>query len=108
MKFAGLVAAVTLILTAPAMAEDLDFKLINTSSSGVVGVFVSHTGTSQWEENLIDGGVLPSGNQIDVVIADGRDVCDYDIKVSFQDGTSLEDYNLDLCQLGAYTVHDAD
>lgn len=102
----ALVAGI-LFAASPALAEDLTFTLTNSSSSGVDGFYVSRTATNSWEENLIDGGVLPSGNEIEVEIADGRSVCTYDIKATFEDGTKLEDYKVNLCELGAYTVKDA-
>ncbi len=101
-------AAGILFAASPALAENLTFTLTNSSSSAVTGFYVSRTSTKSWEENLIDGSVLPSGKEIDVEIADGRSVCEYDVKATFEDGTKLEDYNINLCELGAYTVEDAD
>lgn len=104
---AGIVLASLLLAGAPAQAEDLDFKLINISSSSVVGVYLSHSGTQDWEANLVpDGSVLPPGNEVDVTIADGRSTCSYDIRIEFQDGTELEEYEIDACELGSYTIED--
>jgi len=108
MRTAYAACAAALLIASPAVAEDLTFKLVNASSSGVDGFYVSHTGTKSWEENLLEGGVLPSGNEIDIVIADGRSVCEYDIKATFEDDSEIEDYDIDLCELGEYSVQDAD
>ena len=86
-----------------ALAEDLEFTLINGSDAAVTAFHVSHAGTSSWEENLIEGGFLPVGNEIDILIADGRSTCVYDIRTEFADGQTFEDYGLDLCQMGSYT-----
>lgn len=98
----ALALAVTTI--GAALAEDLDFTLINSSNSDVVAFHVSHAGTGSWEENLIAGGFLPSGNELGIQIADGRSTCVYDILTEFADGQRLEDYGLDLCELGSYTL----
>ena len=95
-----------LMLGGLVQAQDLNFKLINRTDDAVVGFYVSHTGTSEWEENLIpEGSYLAGGYEVDVIIADGLATCDYDILVEFDNGEELEDYNLDLCELGSYTVH---
>ena len=107
MKLFLAAAAFVVASAMPAMAEDLAFTLTNQSSSGVIGFYVSHTGTNAWEENLIEGGVLPAGNEIEIEISDGRDVCEYDIKAEFEDGSSHEDYDLNLCDTGSYTFSDA-
>lgn len=99
-------AVCSVLITSAAMAEDLSFNLINQSSSSVVEFYVSHTGTNDWEENLLSGGYLPSGNEIDVMITDGRTTCMYDVKASFEDGSDLEEYDLNLCELGSYTFQD--
>ena len=102
------ISAVLGLLATPAMAEDLSFMLTNKSSSSVTGFYVSHTGTASWEENLLEGAYLPSGNEITVNITDGRDVCEYDIKGDFEDGSKFEDRNLNLCEMGSYTFTDAE
>ena len=50
----------------------------------------------------MEGDVLPSPGEVTVTIADGRENCEYDIRTEFADGEFFEDYNLDLCDLGAY------
>jgi hypothetical protein len=100
---AALTAAVVLFGVGAAQAEDLEFVLINKSDSNVVGFYVSHTGTKDWEENLIEGSYLPSGNELTVTIQDGRTACEYDVRTEFEDGSTSEDYDLNLCELGSYT-----
>ena len=96
-------AAAALMTAGVAHAEDLEFKLTNKTGSPLVGFYVSHAGTNQWEENLLDGAMLDSGYEVGVQIADGREVCEYDIRGEFDDGDVLEDMGLDLCGTGEYT-----
>ena len=105
MRLLGAAAVAAAVLFAPqAQAEDLEFMLINETDVAVVGLNISHAGTDQWEEDLMAGGYLPGGNEVPVIIADGLEVCVYDIRVSFDDGDAVEDYGVDLCELGSYTV----
>ncbi|WP_243403597.1 hypothetical protein [Shimia abyssi] len=55
---------------------------------------------------MISGGYLAPGYEITVVIADGLTTCVYDILGEFSDDTRLEDYGLDLCEMGSYTFSD--
>lgn len=98
--FAALATAST------AMAEDLEFFLINDSSADLIGFNVSPASSDAWEENLLDGGYLAPGYEIGVLIADGLETCVYDIRGQFSDGAEFEDYGLDLCDLGSYTFSD--
>ena len=102
----GIIAIVALLGSAAAVhAEDLQFKLINNTDIAVTGFYVSHSGTREWEDNLIpEDYILAGGYEVDVIIADGRDTCEYDLSVEFEDGDEVEEYELDLCELGSYTV----
>ena len=102
-RIIALALALSVSIGGAALAEDLEFTLINGSNADVTAFHVSHAGTSSWEENLIAGGFLPVGNEIDILIADGRSTCIYDVRTEFADGQSYEDYGLDLCQMGSYT-----
>lgn len=100
----AVVGALGVFASAPAWAEDLYFTLRNSTGVAIDGLYVSHTGTSSWEENLLAGSYLDSGYEIEVEIADGRTVCEYDILTTFVDGDEVDDYNVDLCSLGVYTL----
>lgn len=108
MKLFGAVFAVIAVVfaVAPVHAEDLAFMLINKTRANVVGFFVSHTGTSDWGENLLDGGYLASGYGVRVTIADGRRTCGYDILSEFDDGEEIEDYDVDLCELEEFFLEE--
>ncbi|KIC08275.1 hypothetical protein RA19_20070 [Leisingera sp. ANG-M1] len=99
-------AAALLAFQAPAFAEDLQFLLVNESSADLVEFNVSPASSDSWEENLLEGGYLAPGYEIDVEIADGATTCVYDIRGGFSDGSEAEDFGLDLCDLGEYTFTD--
>lgn len=99
---AAAAAALTLSV-AQAAAEDLDFSLVNDTDTPITGFFVSPASSNDWENNLMTGGILDAGYETDVYIADGLSTCVYDIRAVFSDGEALEDYGLNLCELGSYT-----
>lgn len=100
----ALVAAALMLSAAPAVAEDLDFPLTNGTSTAMTGFYVSPASTDSWEENLLEGTSLASGETVSVMIMDGRTTCIYDIMAEFSDGGESTDHDIDLCELGAYEV----
>lgn len=105
-KFLAVLGLATTVSTA-AVAEDLYFLLINQSSSDIVEFHVSPPSESRWTDNLIpEGYVLPSGNEVEIAIEDGLDSCFYDIRAVFADGSTVEEYESDLCDLGQWTFTD--
>ncbi|MTI03665.1 MULTISPECIES: hypothetical protein [Alphaproteobacteria] len=107
MKFRLVAPLIAVALSATAaVAEDLEFLLINESSADLVEFNVSSASSDDWESNLLQGGYLAPDYEIGVLIADGLETCVYDIRGVFADGYTVEDYSLDLCDLGAYTFSD--
>ncbi|NDW04715.1 hypothetical protein [Jiella pacifica] len=101
-----IVVAVPLALAAlPASAEDLSFSLINKTSSAVTEFYTSPVETDDWEENMVSEAIAP-GEQATANIADGRSVCEYDVRAVFEDGDTVEEKNINLCELGSYTLHE--
>jgi len=97
-------AAVLAVATAsPALAQDLQFTLINDSGVDIVAFHVSHSNSQYWEQDLLGSSILADGHQVDVVISDGLRTCIYDIRTEFADGDAHEDFGVDLCALGSYT-----
>lgn len=98
--------ALALGATTSALAEDLDFTLENQSSRNLMVFQTSPSGVDSWEEDVLGSYMLPSGNYINVTIADGRDHCVYDMRFIMEDEAVLEHYEVDLCELGTYTLYD--
>lgn len=100
-------ATTALLLAVPASAEDLEFMLVNASSADIVEFQVSDPADDYWSDNLMPAGyVLASGYEVGVLIADGEDYCEYDIKAVFDDGEEYVEYGADLCDLGEWTFTD--
>jgi hypothetical protein len=98
-------ALLALVVATPAMAEDLVFTLINDSSVGIVEMYVSPVGEQLWGENILMVDVVPSGTQGDITIADGLDVCDYDLRFVADNGVTAEKTQ-NLCDMATFTVTD--
>lgn len=70
-------------------AEAATLKVTNNSASEIHAIYISGSGTDDWEENIIDGYMLPSGNEVDIQVPNYRS---FDLRVEDEDG-NYEDYH---------------
>jgi hypothetical protein len=103
----GAIALALAVLCTPVLAEDLDFVLTNNSSFAVKSFFTSPADVDTWEEDVFGENYLPAGNYVTVTIGDGREQCTYDMKFIMEDDSEFIEKGVDLCELGEYTLSDA-
>jgi hypothetical protein len=95
------------VLATAAAAEDLRFTIINNSSHALREFYVSPGTQRTWGRDLMPRGYeLPAGNRVEVLISDGRDHCEYDIKAVWADGNEFTEMGANLCDLGEWTFTD--
>lgn len=110
MKLSILGGAAALLLVAlpgAAQAEDLTFTLTNSSSYALKYFYTSPADVENWEEDVFGEQYLPAGNYVSVTIEDGRETCVYDMKFVLEDDSEFVEQGVDLCELGEYTLSDA-
>ena len=101
----ALVAAVAVLSATPALCQDLVFTLVNESSQTIVEMYVSPVDEEEWGENILMVEGVEPGVSGEVTIADGLDVCDYDLRfVTDEGGEVTQEQN--LCDLATFTVSD--
>jgi len=108
-RFSAVAAPLLFVLglaSTPASAEDLVFTLHNNSSYDVVEFYASPYDVGSWEEDILGADILPSGDSVQITIADGREQCEYDLRYVFDDGDVMDDGGIDLCETGSYTLTD--
>lgn len=103
----GAAALLLAILPGVAVAEDLVFTLTNSSSWAVKSFYTSPADVESWEEDIFGENYLPAGNYVSVTIGDGREQCVYDMKFVLEDDSEFIESGVDLCELGEYTLSDA-
>lgn len=108
-RLLGTLVAVGLVAApAASLAQDLTFVLTNSSSYAVKSFFTSPADVENWEEDIFGDKYLPAGNQVNVTIADGRSQCTYDLKFVLENDSEFIESGIDLCDLGEYTLSDAE
>ena len=69
-------------------SQAANLKLTNSSASEIHAIYISDSGTDDWEENIIDGYLLPPGNEVDIQIPSYKS---FDLRVEDESG-NYEDY----------------
>ena len=104
---AAIVAGAVVSIT-PAHAEDLVFMLTNSTNSTLERFYTSPSGVDDWEDDVFGQDVLEPGQSVKITIADGRRVCNYDMRFEFTEDSDLDttEDTQDLCKMGSYTIHE--
>jgi hypothetical protein len=97
--------ALAALVATPALAEDLVFTLVNDSSHTIVEMNVSPVDEELWGENILTVDAVEPGMSGDVTIADGLDVCDYDLRFVTEDGNEASK-SQNLCEINTFTISD--
>jgi len=97
---------VSLISSSSAFADQRDFTFINNTSQPISHLYVSDSGTGDWEEDVLGKDVLGSGESTNISFKDKTSKCSYDIKTVFASGTPFERYAINLCETTTYTLSD--
>jgi hypothetical protein len=104
---AALTLAAGLTFAAPALAEDWDFILTNSTGKTVKTIEISASGAGSWAANKFDPELrkevsVKTGGKTTVHFDKGSG-CKYDIKGTFDDGTSAVWAAIDVCN-NSYVV----
>ncbi|WP_017656127.1 hypothetical protein [Fortiea contorta] len=101
----ALLSSSLLVAASPVvLADQRDFRVYNRTSSAIVNLYVAHSSTKTWEEDVLKNDVLASGESQKITFSGyGRNECYFDIKAKFEDGEVVEDYKINLCETNSYT-----
>lgn len=107
MRFTSFAAAAfaALAFAAPAVAEDLQFTLINNASQPLTNLYISLPESEEWGDDILGVDVLGVGETGVITIADGADVCAYDLQFVMENEAMIEG-TADLCETTEFTLTD--
>ncbi len=105
----SLVASVLLlptlvINTQKANAHPLDFTFHNSTSFPVYELYVSSSNVDNWEEDVLAEDILPGNQSTHINFSGDPGNCLFDIKAVFKDGSYMEDYGIDLCNISEVSL----
>ena len=103
----GLAALAFGAAATPAMAETVEFTLINNSSYSLHYFYTSPSNDTNWGYDLLgEDGTLEAGYEGVVTIGDGSTECLYDFKFVVDSGAELIVPEVNICELASYTLND--
>lgn len=78
-------AALPLMLAVPAMAQEKSVQIVNQSGFTIVSFYASTLGAADWQEDVLGGQAVGTGQSATVNFADSGD-CTYSFRAVFDDG----------------------
>ncbi|AWB34581.1 hypothetical protein [Orrella marina] len=97
--FTAAVVAATVLPMSVSFAADRRVEIVNHTGVTMSAFHASRASTSDWEENIIRGQSLRSGQSIIIDLDDGTGACKFDFKGTFTDGEEVVSENNDVCTL---------
>lgn len=94
-------AALALLVAHPALA-DRRVRIHNTTGYTLHSFTSTNSGSKKWGRDVLGSGVLPSGKYIVLNFDNAKGYCLFDFRATFADGTRLERYNVNVCQIADY------
>lgn len=91
--------------SAKSETDDLVFKLINNTSKTIVDFRVDPSSQQTWGDSILSESIPPRA-EVDVIIADNREDCTYDMYTKWSDDTEDMQLNIDMCKLGSWTYNE--
>ena len=81
-----------------------NFTIRNNTGQTINELYVSAVTTDDWEEDILGRDTLPNGETAQISFAREETQCNWDIRVVFENGQSLEERGVNLCQTGEIEV----
>ena len=102
-----IMAVAALLVATPALADEWDFVLINSTAKEIKLVELAPTGTQDWQKNKIEEGqksvALTPGKRGTIHLDKGA-TCKYDVKATFADQSSMVWTGINVCDNSYVTL----
>ncbi|WP_343520252.1 hypothetical protein [Sphingomonas sp.] len=98
-----------MLAAAPAFAEDWDFMLTNGSGKPIKTIELAPAGTTEFKPQTVDpetrrDPIIKVGAKTTVRFDKAEKQCRYDLKATFEDGTSLVWTSANICENSYVTL----
>lgn len=96
-------AAVTMTLALPALAQERSVQIVNQSGFTITNFYASTLGAADWQEDVLGGQAVGTGQSAMVNFADTGD-CTYSFRAVFDDGDEAVQ-DIDVCSVTSVTYN---
>lgn len=87
----------TTTTTTTVVAANKNVLISNNTGRTIWRFYGSPVTVNSWEEDILGSSVLPAGRSINIDFSDGREICNYDMRAEFQDGSAIVKNNINVC-----------
>lgn len=87
--------------TTSIIAADKNVLIQNNTGRTIYRFYGSPVNVNNWEEDILGANVLPSGSSVNVNFADGRTICNYDMRAEYTDGSAIVKRNINVCRVSS-------
>jgi hypothetical protein len=99
------VAGFALLATGAAYAAPQDFTLTNNTGYTIRSVYISPHDEDDWGSDVMGSDELDDDADVDIHFPSGRSqTCIWDLKVAYDDGTTAEWDNFNLCTISSIQI----
>ena len=99
---------ILLLSVSNALANDLDFTLVNQTGRSFEGLYITASDNKDWDANLLDGKVLAAGGKIQVRFKRDAKSEFWDFNLVDDEGLSVTFNKVDLAGVDTVMLKDVD
>lgn len=81
-----------------------DFSIVNNTGQAVMTLNVSASNEQEWGPDILGRDVLPNGETAQIQFARGEAQCNWDLRVTYQDGDTGDWRGVNLCETATVTL----
>lgn len=96
--FAAGVAAASMFYATLAFAAPQDFTLTNSTGHVIVTLNVAPADSDRWGPDILGREVLGDGEQAEITFDRDEEQCEWDVRVTYDDGTENDERGFNLCE----------
>ena len=87
-----------------ALAGQQDFAIVNNTGHTVMTLNVSPSDSDQWGPDILGTEVIADGASGTVGFPRGQEQCEWDLRATFDDGTTGDWRGVNLCEVATVTL----
>ncbi|OAN64824.1 hypothetical protein [Sphingomonas sp. TDK1] len=108
-KLAFIASAAAFTIATPALADEWDFMLVNSTGKVIEKIEVAPTGTTSWTENKVDPELkkdtkVKAGGKTTVHFEKAATACKFDVRATFEDKSTAVWSGYNACDNSYITV----
>ncbi len=100
---AGLMLVLAQVVAAPVLAANVKVTIVNKTGYTMEEFYGSNNGTEDWQEDILGEYALPQGESLEVDFDDGSGYCIFDFLAVFDNGETVKEENVNVCEVGTFT-----